>query len=187
MKILLPALLVFGAIFFFVSKPQQTTTPAATQAVALAVVPKETEAKNLDASKKLIMSEEKTDEGATYTFFVTDENGKNRKLLFTAIGEAMSIPRNSWAPNDTYVFIKRSEPSVTFLVFNASGELFGTGEKYLDIAALFAGKQPELVFADATGWDGAGLVHVTSTTKAGTKGPSFWFDVASKSFLQLSR
>ncbi len=131
------------------------------------------------------MSEEKTNEGTTHTLFIADGDGGNRRVLFSKTGGAISLPANSWAPDNAYVFIKQSEPTTTFLALKASGEPFASGEQYLDVAALFATKQPQLLFKEATGWDGIGLMHVTSTTTQGAKGPSFWFDVASKSFLHL--
>lgn len=181
--VLIVILTVVGV--FIAQKPQQTGSSSVSPISALASVPKEAEVKNLDGSRKLIMQEEKSNEGTTYTFFVSDGDGNNRRVLFSKTGGAMSIPPNSWAPDNTYVFIKQTEPTTTFFVFKVSGESFAAGDQYLDVASLFATKQPELVFKEVTGWDGVGLIHVTSTTAQGAKGPSFWFDVASKSFLQL--
>lgn len=158
MKVFL--LILLAALgFVFVKKPQEKSAFVSPIA-ALATVPKEVEVKNLDGKKKLILVDNAVyvDEGAGRRFFYSGEN--------------ISLPQNAWAPNDAYVFIKQGG---TFLVFKTT-----SGEQLADIAALFAEKLPDRVFGDATGWDGVGLVHVTSD------GPSYWFDVASTSFLQLA-
>lgn len=160
-------LLLVTIAFFITKKTEQAAVPSVSPIAALATVPKEVEVKNLDGSKKLIL----TNEG---NVFISDEKGK--RLLYA--GSNLSLPQNAWAPDDMYVFLKQND---TFLVFKTSGEAFANGEQYLDVVSLFGEKLPDLTLRDATGWDGVGLIHVKSDKS------SFWFDVASKSFLQLAR
>ncbi len=168
MKIVLFVLLVLGAVIFVKRPEQSNSTPVAPP--VLATTPKETEVKNLDGTHTLILN-------GDGSIFISDDKG--RRFLYS--GTHLSLPPNAWAPDNSYVFVKQTEPAVTYLVFKTSGEPFSDTEKYLDVAALFGQKQPQRTLKDATGWDGVGLIHIKSD------GPSFWFDVASRSFLQLSR
>ncbi|EKD68126.1 MAG: hypothetical protein ACD_48C00070G0002 [uncultured bacterium] len=172
MRVFLLIILLISAAVVFIKKPPSNTQTPVSSFIAEATVPKETEVKNLDGSKKLVL----TEEGSV---FISDD--KSRRLLYS--GTNLSLPQNAWAPDDNYVFIKQD---ATFLVFKTSGEPFAGGEQFLDVVSLFVQKQPERIFKDATGWDGVGLMHVVSDNlPAGRQDTSFWFDVASKGFLQL--
>ncbi len=152
------------------SAPSSPLAPPPQRETVLATAPKETEVKNLDGSKKLLL----VDGTSVYVF-----DNKGKRLLFT--GTNLTLPNNSWAPNDTYVFLKQTAPTVTYLAFKTSGEQFAANTPYVDIGVLFAERLPERKLRDATGWDGPGLIHIQSD------GPSFWFDVTSQTFIQLWR
>lgn len=141
-----------------------------------------------DGTMKLIVRERQVPEGTSYSFFTAEVSGQNEKQLFTktaSAGAFMAIHQNGWAPDNKYVFIQDSAPTKTVLVFKVSGEPFADGEKYVDVGSLFAEKQPKYQFKEVTGWDGPDTLHVTSVTPEGAKGPSFWFIVSSRAFLQL--
>lgn len=160
MKAFLVILILIASAVFVTKKTSQTQAPAASPIAALATVPKDVEVKNLDGSKKLVLSNN--------TVFIFDDKGK--RLFFS--GENLSLPQNAWSPDDAYVFLKQND---TFLVFKTSGE------QIANVNELFNKKLSDRVLEDATGWDGVGLMHIQSDKY------SYWFDVASKSFLQLAR
>lgn len=172
MKILLVIALILVSFFFATrSKKTPTDTPSFSPIKALATV-EEKEVRSLDGSKKLILTDEKD-------VYVSDEKGK--RLLFS--GSNLSLPPNAWAPDDAYVFIQENDSdSLHYLVFKTSGEVFTNGEQNVDVAPLFTKAQPNLRLKGITGWDGPDTLHVTTTT-----GPSFWFIVSSRAFLQLAR
>lgn len=167
MRAFLVIIFLIATAVFITKKTEQTAVPSVSPIAALATVPREVEVKNLDGSKKLILVDEKD-------VYISDEKG--RRLFFS--GENLSLPPNAWAPDDVYVFLKQND---TFLVFKTSGESFASGEQYLDVVSLFGEKLPDFTIRDATGWDGVGLMHIQSDKY------SYWFNVASKSFLQLAR
>jgi len=144
-----------------------------------------TEVNSADGAMKIIM--EKTVRGSgsrMYSFFTTDKQG-NQKLILTKtfLGSGgMSVPVNSWSPDNKYLFLKEENATMSsFLVFKQSGDNFSTGESYLDIVPLFLARKSLYTLADVTGWDSDTLLHVVTT------GPPFWFEVPSKSFIQLAR
>lgn len=122
--------------------------------------------------------------------YTSDVLGANKKLLFSKsleAGENISLPPNSWSPDNNFLFIsdwKSNNPGA--LVFKASGEQFANGEPYLDISSLFAQQKRAITIRDITGWDSPTLIHVQTWEDPSTKGPNFWFDVESKAFLQLA-
>jgi len=150
----------------------QTPTPAVSQG----------EVHSPDGSMNLVMKKVVTGESAAYSFYVTGNSAQNLLIFSKTItnGE-MSIPGNSWSPDNKYLFIKGKEGTVSnYLVFKANGENFADGNKYVDVAALYAQKKMDSVLTDVTGWDAPGLLHVFTT------GPSFWFELGSNAFLQLA-
>ncbi len=146
---------------------------------------------NLDGSKKLTLKTQRQTDGTT-TSIVTASNrdGTDEKTLLTktlASGASLEL-HNSWAPADAYVFVEeRSNGSQRFLVLKSSGEPFAKGEEYLDITALFAARETGYAFRDATGWASETLLIIRTSKEDGTNGPSFWFEVPSRAFIQLAR
>ncbi len=119
-----------------------------------------------------------------YSFYIQDNSKKTQKLIFskTKTAGSMSLPANSWSPDNKTIFIQDSEGGVdSFLVLKASGEEFSTG-KYLDVVTLYNKSKNAYNFRDLTGWDDPVLLHVRTVG-----GPNFWFDITSQSFLQLAR
>ncbi len=181
--------LTIGAAIFGRVTPQNTS-PALSPLTIAAKTPKETVIKNLDATKQLIMMEDPEGDSTVYTFFVADGVGANRQVLFArtaAAGVSMSVPANSWSPDSRFVFLKEESVGTGYLVFRSSGEAFADSTQFIDVLSLFTSKLPEYELTDITGWAGDGLLLVKTKTVSGVNGPSFWFDVSSRSFLQLAR
>jgi hypothetical protein len=146
------------------------------------------EASSIEGKMKLIMRTIPKEDGLfSYTFFVFD--GEREYSIFTkdAKKNAFVVPSNSWSPDGSFVFIiDTSSLHEQVLVFNASGETFGEEEKYLNVTELFTSSNQQQIFDTATGWDSRGLLHLRTQNPDGTKGPSYWFDVDSRTFIQLA-
>ena len=98
----------------------------------------------------------------------------------------MMLPANSWSPDNKYVFVQKKENGIIdSFVLKASGEPFVKTEQYLDVRALFEQHKTKYTLKDATGWDAPELLHIT-TVNGSEKGPSYWFEIPSKAFLQLA-
>lgn len=183
-------ILVFAGILFLTNSEKlmglSQQNPVLIKPVAPTSAIENSEVHSSDGEMNLIMQAQKQNDGSTtYSFFTSDIADNNKKLIFekTAVdGISMEIPHNSWSPDNKYVFLKESKSgSFDFFVFNASGENFASGEKYIDVMPIFAESKIKYDIKDITGWDSPTLLHVI------TSGPSYWFDVTTKAFLQLAR
>lgn len=166
------------------SKVNRLESPVAKVTPAVSKTVKE-QVHSPDGKLNLIMEKTMKENGETdYSFFISDIPETNKRLVFNktlAKGE-MSVPKNTWSPDNNYFFLKENDDlTTTFLVFKASGEKFSGEQQYLDVFSLFAQRKIQYDFKEVTGWDSETLLHVT------TNGPNFWFEVPSKSFIQLAR
>lgn len=120
------------------------------------------------------------------SFYAASISGEGERLIFVApVGMTgkIVIPENSWSPDNKYIFLSVLGPdskTINWLVLKATGEAFSNGEKYIEIAPLFTQKIQKYSLKDVTGWDSPTLLHLHTT------GSSFWFDVTSKSIIQLA-
>lgn len=191
-KLLVGALIGLAGILLIVSfqksflKSQPLASPTPT------ITPVESsDVSSSDGKMKLLMEVQRHGNGsATYSFFVANSSGEEKRPLFTTTTTmgALSLPHNSWSPDKKLVFIREDgSEEFTFLVFKASGEPFQNSQ-YLDVSEFFAKKLPKYVLRDATGWASETLLIITTMTADRSKpGPSFWFDIPSRTFLQLRR
>ena len=145
-----------------------------------------------DGSKKIQMKvESKPDNEKFYSFAIFDKEGNNEQQIFTRIVSETSelfLPENSWSPDNKYVFIQeKTKGAITTLVFKASGESFANDQQYLDATTLFTQRQTGYTFDTATGWADPTLLIIRTKKDDGTKGPSYWFVIPTKAFLQLAR
>ena len=151
-----------------------TVTPSPSQ---------ETRVQAPNGEKTLVMKEKKDEGTVTYTFSVSGKEGSSRKEIFTKTlpqGGNLSIPYNTFSPDNKYVFLKETAAdSVSYFVLSEDGSV-------LNISDLLEEKYTDYLIADVTGWGGTNLVIVNTDKSGGGMGPSFWFDVASRSFIQLS-
>jgi len=148
-----------------------------------------TEVQSADGTMKLIIKVTSKAGGQTYTFSVSDIAGLNKKTIFMKTlskNQSLQAPANSWSIDNKYLFLKEQDDgSLSFFVFKANGEPFANGEDYIDVVPLFSNKESSYRIADITGWDSATLLHIFTISANGAKGPSFWFDVESKTFMML--
>ncbi len=120
----------------------------------------------------------------TYSFYIA------KKRLFSKIlgsSARMSIPYNTWSPDDVYLFLKEDDKNVSsYYVFKASGASFTNQLAYIDISDLFTSRYPQYILTEVTGWAAPDLLIINTMGEDGKIGPSFWFDIPSQSFIQLS-
>ncbi|KKQ42505.1 MAG: hypothetical protein US59_C0008G0024 [Candidatus Levybacteria bacterium GW2011_GWB1_37_8] len=141
---LLISIVVVGSLYFAIQKnnhqPQFSFASGISPVSAPAEIisPKITVAQQIspDGEKKVIMKvTENSDNTKTHDLSTADENGANEKFVFTKIldsSKSMSIPFNTWSPDDKYFFIQENAgENKSIFVFKATGEsLFPIGSKF---------------------------------------------------------
>ena len=183
--ILIFLLITAIGIFFveFLAKPSKNNPSSPpTFPVAEAQTPDLTNIISPDGLMTLTMKKEKVQDGITYTFFTVNSKTGTQNTIFTKTvspGDAISIPVNTFSPDDKYIFLKEENSGKTdFFVVTKSG--------VLDISGPFTVKYPKLTITDVTGWGGMNLVVVNTNKEDGSLGSSFWFEVPGGGFIQLS-
>jgi len=143
-----------------------------------------------DGTWTLTVKKQTVNNITTHSILVLNKADTSETMIFSKIEQStqdLSIPFNSWSPDNKYVFVKESTPTVTnYLVFSTSGQPFNTKTPFVNVYDLFVQKYPEYIFEDITGWAAPYLLIVNSHKTAGDSGTSFWFDVSSQTFTLLS-
>lgn len=125
----------------------------------------------------------------TYSFFTSVSGNNTKTAIFSKTldkNSSMSIPFNTFSPDNTYLFLQDSENDGNhFLVFKTNGESFANGQNYLDVTSAFQKHTSNYTLHNVTGWasDTLLIIETTNNDKPST---SFWFDVTSQGFIPLS-
>ncbi len=186
-------LTVIAVGVFVLTRPDNKSHPATLPVLALDPTPSPSQVTTVlapDGKKTLIMKEKKDGEGINHTFSISSDEDGLQKVIFTKTlprESSLTIPYNAFSPDDKYIFLKEiNSGEAGYFVLSTSGTLFAGEVQTLDISGSFKEKYADYVIADVTGWGGPNLVVVNTYKSSGGKGPSFWFDVGSKSFIRLS-
>jgi hypothetical protein len=167
--------------------PQEEITPTDAQSgtVITKVVASESTTKDSpDGKLTLLMKMEKGNTGTVYSFSVS---GKEIFVKTVNPSTIISIPYNTWDPNGKYIFLKENNTTGTsFFVLSTSTSSLDQNDQTANITDLFTEKYPDLKIGDVTGWGGVNLVVINSIKGDGGRGPSFWFEMPTHSFIQLS-
>lgn len=143
-----------------------------------------------DGTEKLTMQTTLGSTTKSFTFTVTNSSTNSTTPLFSTslpLSSNMSIPFNAFSPDNAYLFLKETAADGThFLVFKTSGVAFTNGDTFIDISPLFATHLSQYTLVDVTGWASPTLLVVNTKKSDGSTGPSFWFDVTTRGFIQLS-
>ncbi len=140
-------------------------------------------------------TEPAADAGTNYIFQVSPNATESGLLVFSKtepVSTTLTIPFNTWSPDNKYFFIQEHDGTQTkSLVFKATGELFSENEPFLDVNTLFEGKKSGFILGEVTGWAAPTLLIVNTKSvdeKTGElqSGPSFWFEITRKSLTRLS-
>jgi hypothetical protein len=137
-----------------------------------------------DGKLTLAMKVTKNGNGITYSFSVS---GKEIFTKTVDLATTISIPGNSWSPNNKYIFLKEENIAGTkFFALSATTASLSQSDQTANITDLFTQKYPDFKISDVTGWGGINLIIINSVKSDGNRGPSFWFEVPGKLFIQLS-
>lgn len=140
-----------------------------------------------DGTKTLTMEYR---QGNTYSFTVSDNVENQQQLVATktiSSTETFTVPDNSWSPDNKYVFVKENiATQSSYFVFASSDTLPYQDLQNVDIKALFAERYPDYILSKITGWAAPYLLILNTETQEGERGPSFWFDISTKSFIRLA-
>jgi hypothetical protein len=178
---------IIGSVYYNnTNKTKNTQFPVPQIPIIISPTPITSEVLSPNGDKKLVMeSVSHKDNSITYVFSIKDTSGMKRALFSKTVGskETMTLPDNSWSPDDVYAFIQENEASDTaILVFKTSGETFTNGDQTIDVSSLLHSKTGNFLH-QASGWVSPIFLHITTTIDRETKGPSYWFDVLSQGFL----
>ena len=137
-----------------------------------------------DGSKTLTMKKKLTTDSSVYSFYVTSKSDPASKLLFSKTlkpSDSLSIPFNSFSPDNNYLFLKEKLSDQTnYYVFPLLSNQFKNGTQYLNVTDSFNQKLSDVKLVDITGWAAPNLL-IVNTDKS-----SLWFDITSFSFIQLA-
>jgi len=140
-----------------------------------------------DGTRKVILNTITNKDGST-TYNVTTDN--NSHIIYSQTlpaGSSISIPYNTWSPDNTYFFIQENDGSQTkIMVFNGNGETFGNGQAFLDLTGVFSQDEPDATFTSATGWASDNLIIILTQNTDGSEGTSYWFGVPDESVTPLA-
>lgn len=146
-----------------------------------------------DGTKKLTMTiTTNKDNSKTYAFTTSEvevTNTTEQPLFDTTLSgtESMSIPYNTWSPNNLYVFLQHNTPGNSeAFIMKANGQSLAGDEQYYNVTVLFNAKNTGNTYQETTGWASNTLLIVNTTRPDGSKGPSYWFEVPSKAIIRLS-
>jgi hypothetical protein len=141
-----------------------------------------------DGKISLSLNQKPAGDNTTWTLTLSDKNSNHKiwsETLPTIV--SFSIPKNAVSPDNKYLFIREVTPDKTlYLVFTTSGKPMTKDSQYVEFADLFSAKYPNLKITEATGWGGLNLIVFNTDKVEGGTGPSFWFEIPSQSFIQLS-
>ena len=190
---ILACLLISGILVFFGLNPRKgvSNSPSYPPPIANAQGNQQTSVGSPDGKFTLDMKEDKGKDTVTYTFLMKDESSGSQKEIYTKTvpaGTTLSIPYNTFSPDNKFIFIKETGSSQTsYFALTTSGAPIAKDAQSFDISSLFRAKYSNYNITEVTGWGGMTLIVVNTDKIDGAAGPSFWFDVSSGSFIQLSR
>jgi hypothetical protein len=137
-----------------------------------------------DGKMTLVMNEKKGSETSLWTFSVADDQIFKEAL---PVGVQLSVPLNTFSPDNKYVFLKKESSGLTsYLVLITNGKSISENSQALEFTPLFYEKYPDFKITEVTGWAAPNLLIINTNKLDGEEGPSFWFELPAKSFIQLS-
>lgn len=189
-SVLILLFLVIGGYLFYSSRkdiefqnslareePHPSTTPTPTPARTAV------EVHSPDGKMRIAMRKTVESSGvANYSFSVYEDGSPSVNIFSKTLSvSSMEIPANSFSPDNNYLFIRENDATESsYFVFKTTGDNFLNGDKYIDVSKEFSARVKSYSLKETTGWDSPGLLHVL------TNGPSFWFELSDRAFLQLA-
>jgi hypothetical protein len=193
--VLMALAVVLAVALFAVFRSKSTTTQHLIIPIALLsptpTPPKtqETVVLSPDGKKTLIMKEKDEQQGKTYSVYTSEPEATPTAIFSKTVdyNSSIEIPFNTWSNDNKYVFLKeRFASDSAYYVVESTGTPISSDTPYLNISEYFKNRLPLYVLEDVTGWASPTLLVVNTKTLEGNEGPSFWFEIPSHSFIQLS-
>lgn len=125
----------------------------------------------------------------TYTFSTANSDNINQVQIYSVIYgvDSMSIPFNTWSPDDKYIFINHiSGKGNEALVFRADGSPLDSTDSFLNATQVFGSKISGDIYYETTGWASPTLLIINTKKADGTKSTSYWLEVPSKAVIPLA-
>lgn len=166
----------------------QTASSYAPKTV-IADAPQETVVHSPDGKMTLAMKEERGKEMSTFVFLIAVKATGVWKEIYrqTAPAGSITIPFNTFSPDNKYIFLKKSEEgSDKYFVLSTVGTMLTEDSLFITFSDAFESKYIDYKITDVTGWGGLTLIVINTEKAGGGEGPSFWYDVAGGGFIQLS-
>lgn len=114
----------------------------------------------------------------------------NQKTIWSETrpaGVEFSLPGNSVSPDNRYLFFQETMPGKTlYWVLSSDGTPLTKDDRAVEFTGLFAPQHSDLKITEATGWAAPNLIIINTDKADASQGPSFWFDLSSQSFIQLT-
>lgn len=142
-----------------------------------------------DGKMSLIIGEEKTAGGVTKTISAERQNGTPVQIYSKTepSGSSLSVPYNTFSPDDRYIFLKETTPTQTlYYALSTDGKPLAKDSQAVEITSLFYAKYTDFKITDMTGWGGMNLIVFNTNNNDGSVGPSFWFELPGQAFIRLS-
>lgn len=152
-----------------------TPSPTSTLSISEMISP--------EGSKLLTLKAVETSTAVSNTVSITEQHTDTPAIIEikAEVDEKLQIPFNTWSPNTLYFFLKGEHE---YYVFQSSRELFPSGDQYVTINSLFEQNAGNYTITEVTGWADNTLLVVNTHSDSKEK-VSYWFDVPSRSFIQL--
>ncbi len=169
----------------------QRPDPTPTVTIVPKLIFESTSSNTPDGKKSVTLKTQKNGSSTSYEAYVTEVSTGNIAPIFSGVQKesaSIQIPYNTWSPDNLYFFLVDSKDGGVpdYLVYRASGEPFDGGDTSLNISEYFKQKVSNYTLGEATGWAGPYLILLNVKNMDGSEGPSFWFDISTGNFTQLS-
>jgi hypothetical protein len=142
---------------------------------------------NPDASYNLRLISKNEGDYFSYSLSYSKKDADTENTIYTETfneNTKLSIPFNTWSPDNKYVFLKSEDSVLTdYLVYKITDN---QAKNPIRITKIFREKYQDYVIKDVTGWAAPSLLILVTTNSSDEVGPSFWFNVTSQTFTQLS-
>jgi hypothetical protein len=142
-----------------------------------------------DGKNTLTVKEKQVEGGVVKTFSITDVADGSSHEIFSKTVDAetsLTVPQNTFSPDNKYIFLKEeNDIQVRFFSLPTNPNL-EKENKETYFTDFFQEQYPEFKIQDVTGWGGMTLIVINTKLSEDSKITSFWYDVASGSFIRLS-
>lgn len=170
--------------------PTPTATPMPTPAlIAKSYIPSVANTSQISSDGKMTLNLRTIqNKNGSETYDITSSASPTFMFSKTLpLNESISIPYNTWSPDNKYFFIQEDTGAGTsVMVFNANGDSFANGNQYLDLTGDFSKYAPNALFDQASGWAANNLIFILTKNSDGSEGTSYWYGVPDESITPLA-